>query len=296
MREWLYRIAVTSIALAALTIGTVGSLWALGPRVTAALDDDVYHLLVLGSDNDPHHGANGGGRGTNALEGRADAIHLLSVSADRTQVSIVSFPRDSVTSVPGFGTTRINAGLVNGPDNMVAAVEGLTGVDVDDWAVTSFSGFVNAIDEMGRIRIDVEQRLNDSASGSNLQPGEQVLTGWSSLAYSRDRKSRPNGDMGRSTGQANVLRAVHAQKIYNGDLATLMGLIDIAYRNVETSIPAHKMVILASIASQLPPENVTHEQLTGALATTSAGASVVRLNSRAASVFEELQQVGVLVP
>lgn len=282
-------LGVGLLTFAVLTTGAA-ALWAAGPRVSAILDDDVYHLLVLGSDADPVHGAGSGSRGTNALAGRADSVQLISVSADRQHASIVSFPRDLWT-----GSARINEGLMGGPERMVGVVEGVTGVDIDDWAVSSFSGVVGAIDAVGGVRIDVEQRLLNSNASTDLQPGVQKLTGWSALGYTRDRKSRSDGDFGRSTAQANVLRAMHEQYIAGeGPMALADGLA-VLQNHVATSIPAHKLIVLASIASQLDPANVTHVQIRGSLGFAGA-ASVVRLNNEASAVFAELQANGVITP
>jgi len=161
--------------------------------------------------------------------------------------------------------------------------------------VSSFSGVVGAIDALGGVRIDVEQRLLNSNASTDLQPGPQKLTGWSALGYARDRKSRSDGDFGRSTGQANVLRALHEQYVAGeGPMALADGLA-VLQNHVATSIPAHKLIVLASIASQLDPANVTHVQIRGSLGFVGA-ASVVRLNNEASAVFARLQTDGVITP
>lgn len=280
------------VALLTFAVFVAGgtALWAAGPRVSAILDGDAYHLLVLGSDADPVHGAGSGSRGTNALAGRADAIHIISVSADRKNASIVSFPRDTWT-----GSARINEGLLGGPERMVGVVESIVGIDIDDWAVSSFTGVTNAIDAMGGVVIDVEQRLSNSAASTNLEPGEQRLTGWSTLGYSRDRKSRSDGDFGRSTGQANVLRAVHDQFIAGKGPVALAEGLSVLQSNVATSIPAHKLIVLASIASQLDPANVAHVQIRGQLGF-AGEASVVRLGGESSGFFSQLQTQGFISP
>lgn len=261
MRRTLLRLTALVLTMLLLAAGLV---WAAAPRVTVALDDDAYHLLLLGSDADPFHGIGQSNRGTVATRGRADAIHLVSIAPDRQHISIVSFPRDTRGYVPGFGTTKMNAGLTGGPDTMVQVVETMTGVDIDDWAVTSFSGLVNAIEELGGVTIDVEQRLYDAKGAkSDLYPGEQHLTGWQTLTYARDRYSRGNGDVGRSTAQAKVLRAVHDQHLAGRDLAALMRLLPTLHRNVVTSISPRRMIALASLAANTGPDSVTHIQLGG---------------------------------
>lgn len=255
--------------------------------------DGAYHILVMGSDSDPAHGQNSSGRGTDGLHGRADSIQLVSIAADRQHVSIVSFPRDSLVNVPGRGQTRINAGLVNGPDNMVATVEGVTGVAIDDWILTTFSGLTQFIDEIGGVHVTVEQRLFDpSGSSTNLQPGRQRLTGWSTVGYSRDRHSRGNGDIGRSTGQATVLRELHRQYLDDASLSDVIQLINIARRHAATSLTVDRMLALAALGNDLNPDNVTHVQLTGSNGTV-GGASIIRLSASSATTFAQLRDNGI---
>lgn len=286
------RIFVLALAIVA-AMPVVGQAF-VNTWVESLVADGAYHILVMGSDSDPAHGVGSSGRGTDGLHGRADAIQLISIAEDRQHVSIVSFPRDSLVSVPGRGQTRINAGLVDGPENMVATVEGLTGVEIDDWILTTFSGLTQFIDEIGGVRVTVEQRLSDPrGSSTNLQEGRQRLTGWSTLGYSRDRHSRSNGDIGRSTGQATVLRELHKQFL-SGDatLSDVVNLISIARRHAVTSLSIDRMLALAAIGTDLPPENVTHVQLTGSNGTV-GGASIIRLNSSSETTFAQLRDNGI---
>lgn len=256
-----------------------------------------YHILVIGSDADPVHGAGTSTRGNDGLTGRGDALHLVSLSADRTRASIVSFPRDTLASVPGQGTTKINAGLIGGPENMVATVEGLVGVDISDYVLTTFSGLTRMVDALGGLQVTVEQRLNDpSGSSSNLEPGRQRLTGWSTVAYSRDRYSRPNGDVGRSTGQATVLREIHNQYLVGASLPRILELIQIVGNHTATSLSMDRVIALAVIGADVPPEQVHHVQITGSIGTTSGGASVIRLGGAAEATFQQLRTDGVASP
>ena len=183
---------VPLLVLAQVLVLAGASVAAVARWVALPLADDGYYaLLVMGSDQGPP-------RSGSVLDGRADAIHLVVVDEAREHVSIISFPRDSYVPVRGMGTTKINAMLTRGADNAVGTIEDLTGIHIDDWIVTGFDAVIIGVDEFGGVEVDVEQRLHDSASNSDLQPGVQRLSGWKTLAYSRDRHSRPDGDIGRS--------------------------------------------------------------------------------------------------
>lgn len=200
------RLLAGTLALAQVLVLGAATATAARRWVAAPLDaDDAYVLLVLGSDEGPP-------RRGQARTGRADGFHLLVVDASRQHVSLLSIPRDAYVTVPGRGRTKINASLVGGPERAVATAEALTGLEVDDWILTGFHGLIAAVDELGGLEIDVEQRLYDPVGAStDLQPGRQRLTGWETLAYTRDRASRPGGDLARTEAHARMLQAAHAQ-------------------------------------------------------------------------------------
>lgn len=283
------RLLVLSLAVAQVLVLAAGAVVAAERLVAAPLDaGDEYVLAVLGSDAGPP-------RKGRAVTGRADAIHLVVIPADRSSVSIVSIPRDSWVPVRGYGNTKINAGLTKGPDSMVGTLEDLTGLDVDDWIVTGFRGFEDMIDGVGGVPVDVERRLHDTRGAhSDLQAGEQVLDGTQALAYSRDRKSRPDGDFGRNRGQAKVLQGLHEALVARSpstlELAELTATLR---RTTASSIPPARLVRLAALATSIPPERVALEQADG-YATMIGKASAVRLTDRAMATFADLRDDAML--
>lgn len=282
------RLAVLLLAVCqVLLLG--GGVVAAAYRIAAAplSDDGPYVLLALGSDQGPP-------RAGSALAGRADAFQLIVVAPDRSAVTILSFPRDSYVPIPGLGTRKINAALTRGPETAVAAVEGLTGIGVDDYAVTSFAGFAAAVDQVGGLRIDVEHRLRDPFSGTNLQPGEQVLHGGQALAYARDRKSRPGGDFGRTEAQARALQALHGQLRADRPSADrLAELIGVFNRNTATSIPLTRQFQLAHLMLSIDPAAVTRVVVPG-YNDFAGSAAIVRLSGGAYALFEDLRDDGKL--
>lgn len=283
------RLAVLALALVQVLVLAGASATAARRWVAAPLDDgDAYVLLVLGSDEGPP-------RAGSARTGRADGFHLLVVDADRTSVSILSFPRDAWVEVPGLGRTKINASLTRGPEAAVATVEGTTGLTVDDWILTGFHGYIAAVDELGGLTIDVEQRLHDPVgASSDLRPGVQTLTGWEALTYVRDRRSRSNGDVGRAESHARVLQAAHRQVRGSGPSATeVVRLAGVIRRHSETSIPPARLLRLTALALTIPPEQVTRRIVPGQIGTAGA-ASVIRLTPAAEELFGQLRTTGRL--
>jgi LCP family protein required for cell wall assembly len=283
------RLLLLSLAVAQVLVLAAGSVVAAERFFAAPLDaGDEYVLAVLGSDMGPP-------RTGRAVTGRADAIHLVIIPADRASVSIVSIPRDSWVPVRGYGNTRVNAGLTKGPENMVGTLEDLTGLDIDDWVVTGFKGFTKLVDGVGGVPVDVEQRLHDTRGAhSDLQAGEQVLDGTQALAYSRDRKSRPDGDFGRNRGQAKVLQGLHEALVARSPSALeLAELVATLRRTTATSVPPARLLRLAALAASIPPERVAMEQADG-YAAMIGRASAVRLTDRAMATFADVREDAML--
>jgi anionic cell wall polymer biosynthesis LytR-Cps2A-Psr (LCP) family protein len=184
--------------------------------------------------------------------------------------------------------------LTKGPENAVGTIEDLTGLHVDDWIVTGFDAVIKGVDEFGGVHVDVEQRLKDAASQTDLQPGYQQLSGWFTLAYSRDRQSRPDGDIGRSTGQAKVLLGMLQDLQDRATSPTrLVDFASILKRYTVTSISNEKLFRLALVALRLDPADIVNVTLPGTVGTAGA-ASVYRLSDQAFSIFADVRTDGVL--
>ena len=282
---------LTVLALAALQVVLLVSASAVAASrfIAAPLDDGAYVLLVMGSDSGPP-------RPGTAATGRADAIQLVVVPEDRSSVSILSIPRDSWVPVRGHGNTKLNAGLTKGPEAMAGTIEDLTGLEVDDWILTGFDGFVSLIDTLGGVQVDVEQRLNDrKGAHSYLHPGPQTLTGTQALAYTRDRKSRADGDLGRNRAQARVLRDLHAQLVGDDGLG-VRGIVELAAilrQHTQSSIPPGRLLKLAALAAGISPDRVALEQANARVGT-AGRASVVYLTDAAHAAFRDLRETGRL--
>jgi LCP family protein required for cell wall assembly len=281
----------TSITARRLLLGLVIFALAATPVLGAVVGyqarpllDDSYVVLVMGSDMGPW-------RPKTVLDGRADALHLISVVPSQRTASILSFPRDSYVPVPGMGTTRINAALTRGPERAVETVENLTGIEIDDWIVTGLGAFSRGIDAYGGLDINVPQRLRVDAN--IIEPGAQRLGGVGTLIYTRDRKSRSDGDFGRNRAQAEVLTLLHADLVTRQpSVMQLANIFATLRRHTISSIPAGRLPTLAAVALDVDPAKVYREQVPGSNASRS-GAAVVVIGSDAETLFADLRDDGM---
>jgi LCP family protein required for cell wall assembly len=162
--------------------------------------DDPVFVLVLGTDDRP---GVGGARG--------DAIHVVGINPGKGESTFINIPRDTWVEFPGGGHRKINEGnTIGGLDLQTQVVSDLVGVPIAYTVQTNFDGFVNMVDALGGIDVDVPFAMNDHFSGANFDPGVQTLGGEAALAFSRNRHI-PAGDLQRSADQAMVLMAALAK-------------------------------------------------------------------------------------
>ena len=137
---------------------------------------------------------------------RTDTIMLLHTGLGGT--TLVSLPRDSYVSVPGYGREKLNAAFAQGgPELLVRSVEAATGLRIDHYAEIGLAGFFNAVDAVGGIELDVPEAIEDPKAALDIQAGRQELDAKTALGYVRTRAG-PDGDFGRVERQRAVLGAL----------------------------------------------------------------------------------------
>ncbi len=280
------RLARRALALALVLALAGGVARAAVPLVLAPIGEgEVLTLLLLGSDT-------GLSRGGTPLRARADAFHLLFVSGDRRHATLVNVPRDAWGPVPGRGSGRINACLVGGPDRCVRTVEARWGIRVDDYLLTSMEGWMEAVDALGGVVVDVPRPLSDG--GTNItETGRQRLSGGQALTYGRDRKHRPDGDFDRTAGQAELLANLHRQLTSGPSVSDISRVLAVVRSHVITDLSAGDLLRYGLAAVRLPPRNVTSVTLPGSAG--HAGAAAVDfLGGRADALVADAARDGIV--
>jgi polyisoprenyl-teichoic acid--peptidoglycan teichoic acid transferase len=158
---------------------------------------DAVNFVVLGSDS----------RTTDAGQGRSDVLMVLHLAGDRKSASLISFPRDLYVPIPGHGKNKINAAFaLGGTPLTVRTLEGLLGTRMDHVALIDFEGFVSLTEQLGGVTVD---NPHPSVSqGYSFPTGRITVAGPEALAYVRERKQLPRGDLDRAERQRLVARAV----------------------------------------------------------------------------------------
>ncbi|GAA5335842.1 MULTISPECIES: LCP family protein [Thermus] len=179
-------------------------------------------------------------RAPERFRGLADAILLVRLDPWAGRVVVLSIPRDTWVSLPGYGWHKVNAySPLGGPGLMKEAVAALTGVRAERYVVVSTEALRRAVDALGGVRVCVEKpmRYRDSAAGLSidLEPGCQVLNGAQAEGYLRFRKDAL-GDIGRIQRQQAFFHAVKEEVLSPKGLLRLPRVVAAVEPYVQTDL------------------------------------------------------------
>lgn len=267
--------AVLSYAVFDIASGAKPSVHLLGETDGPAPDigsiEGGVNMLLVGSDSgggDPAFGERG--------ETLNDVTILLHISADHSNATIVSFPRDMFVRIPSCPRTdgdgsygsqssaKINVALsYGGLACVVQTVTELTGVSIPFAAKIEFNGVIEMSNAIGGVTVCVGTAIHDGQIGLNLEAGPQTLQGWNALMFLRSRYGVDGGtDIARISNQQVFMSALVRQAKSAATLSDpikVFGLAKAAVDNMQVSTSLQNPLTLASIAlamKNIPPENI----------------------------------------
>ncbi|HOK59703.1 MAG TPA: LCP family protein [Candidatus Dojkabacteria bacterium] len=158
-----------------------------------------------------------------------DVIIVASYNHKTKDVVMISIPRDFCTKVNPSKTSygKINSAYSiyeakekgSGLEGLKGIVEEITGMEIQYYTMINFNGFVELVDAVGGLYINVENSFTDykypAETGYGTQTisfkaGPQLMDGDTALKYARSRQSQQNGegsDYARAKRQHKVIDA-----------------------------------------------------------------------------------------
>lgn len=222
---------------------------------------------------------------------RSDTMMLLTYDPQTKYSGMLSIPRDLWVAIPDHGYGRINTAYSMGEGEHLPGVNGkpgggaglamrtvelFLGIDIQYYAVIDFYGFIEFIDTIDKLAINVRDDITVDPLGEgntvHLMAGVQDLDGATALAYARYRYTG-GGDFERAQRQQDIIMALFKQMKWQ--LPELLAtksqqLFDCIQRAVKTNLTVSDMMKLAWTVVDLdawyvkraviaPPEQVLYE-------------------------------------
>ena len=143
---------------------------------------------------------------------RSDVNMIMTVNPKTNKIVLTSLPRDSVITMreKGGAVDKLTHTGIYGMGCSLAAVEDLTGLDMNYYVKVNYTTVKKVVDAIGGIDVksDYEFDTHGMKAKFHFKKGKNHLDGEHALAFARERKSFPDGDIQRNRNQAKVMQAM----------------------------------------------------------------------------------------
>jgi LCP family protein required for cell wall assembly len=234
-------------------------------------------LLLLGVDKPDKY--------ENAL---TDAIRLVRFDFVEPSISVLALPRDLWVSLPymngnknlknfmgdvvdGNGNpmyppgdySKLNTAYFYGylyelpglgPGEMASTIYVNFGLSSDNYTVINLRIFMDVIDAVGGIDIDVPRKLNDYEKQWFFDQGMQHMDGASAEQYARIRHS--DNDWGRIDRQTQILLTIRDKVMTPEGAAKVPAIIDNFIDNIRTDLSRGQISTMLCLLGQTPRDGI----------------------------------------
>ncbi|WP_202076639.1 LCP family protein [Caldalkalibacillus salinus] len=213
-----------------------------------------------------------------------DVLMVALIDRETPSVSILSIPRDTKVQIPGHsGYIKANAvfarGEAEGNRQKFAGEEPTTSgtqlvketlseyleIPVDYHVHIGFQGFVDVVDAVGGVEVDVSRSMkyHDPEDGTQIDipRGVQVLNGYHALGYIRHRlddrgEAYYSSDFERNERQHEVIREITDRLTTVEGLSKMDQVLDAVVQNVSTNFTPDEMKELIWDLKSLSPSDL----------------------------------------
>ncbi len=213
----------------------------------ALATDDVFNILFLGTDE----------RTSQFNENaRADSIMVVSINGKEHTIKLASIERGIGVPVPGRNDDLITHTFrYGGAQLTLNTVQQCFDLDIDRYVRINFNMFIQAIDAIGGVDIDLTQLEADGLNGKvytnatvkvPVSAGTNHMDGYSALQYCRLRFI--DSDWQRIERQRKTIRAV-VDKMKTLSLSEIDNLVDTILPMIQTNLDKKE---IASLMLEVP--------------------------------------------
>ena len=211
------------------------------PELNAELIDRPWTVLYLGTDLNATREEDG-------MTPSTDALMVIHVPADQSEVTMISLPRDTVDVPLADGSLyerKINALYdEQGIDAVVGAMEELYQLPIDGYVVLDMDDYTDLVAAVDGVDVDPEAPLVDPIVNLDVEAGPQEIDAETALAYVRTRVDQDYGRMGRQ--QEVVISLI--ERLTDPDRDVDLGELLDGMDSLETDLPLDDLFTLLEVA------------------------------------------------
>ena len=212
-----------------------------------------------------------------------DTIIVASYNPNTQKAVLLSIPRDSFTgknTKRAVASDKINAiyNMTRDPMKTVKAVNELTGLNLEHYAIIQTEALIELVDAIGPIEYYVPTDMNYDDTSQDLhihfEEGLQEIDGQAAEELLRFRKNNDgtsfpeeygDNDIGRMRNQRDFITAVVQQTVKLENITKLGTIIDIASRNLITDLDFNILKDYLPYAVEFSTENLQTASLPGSV-------------------------------
>jgi LCP family protein required for cell wall assembly len=247
-----------------------------GDGTATSAHDGRYNVLLLGGDS---------GAGRWGL--RPDSMTIASIDAETGRTVLFGLPRNmenfpfvknsvmaeqfpdgfdcdgcylnGVSTWAGDNTELFPHDKNAGVDATIMAIEGITGLKINYWAMVNLQGFKDLVDAVGGVTLHVRDRipvggLGDDVTGY-IEPGVRKLNGHDTLWFARAREG--SDDYSRMARQKCVMSAMLSQIDPKTMVTNFQAIAKATTGMVETNLPASELSRFMQLALKARSQKVS---------------------------------------
>ena len=200
-------------------------------------DEDVFNVLLVGTDS----------RDPNSDMGRSDSMMLVSFNKSKNKSTVVSFLRDSLVDIDGYGKSRLGHTYAYGGIGLtINTINKTYDLDIQNYITIDFENLVSIIDEIGGVKVFIteeEAEFYRQNGMPDIQSGDMTLTGSQALAHARNRTL--GSDFDRTRRQRSVMYGIYRQIMAEKDASAILPLINYCMNHVKTNMSVTEIYDLA---------------------------------------------------
>jgi len=267
----------------------VASALLFGAHLVGVQRDLVQAMFGDGQATDANHGRYnvlllGGDSGADRWGMRPDSMTVASIDEETGKTVLVSLPRNmmnfpfaegsvmeeqfpdgfdcedcmlnGVSTWAGDNTELFPGSKHPGVDATVMAVEGITGLKINYFAMVNLKGFRSLVDAVGGVTLNVRQPIpvGIGSDVNYVQPGRRKLTGFETQWFARARQG--SDDYSRMARQKCVMTAMLDQVSPQTMLKNFSAIARASSDMVSTSVPAGEVGKFVDLALKAKSQKV----------------------------------------